>query len=79
MAIVICPILFVKLLNFYLHLLILFTSFIFQVEDLLLDPLPTDDITLSKGHVIMRVNTRDMLNVPEEELLDVLNGQVNTT
>ena len=41
-----------------------------------LDPLPTEDDTLRSGHVIMRVNTRDMLNVPEEELLDVLNGLV---
>ena len=42
-----------------------------------LDPPPSDDVTLSKGHVIMRVNTREMLNVPEDELLDVLNGLVS--
>ena len=41
-----------------------------------LDPAPSDDVTLSKGHVIMRVNTREMLNVPEDELHDVLNGLV---
>ncbi|KAL5259488.1 hypothetical protein ACHWQZ_G009808 [Mnemiopsis leidyi] len=47
-----------------------------EVSEVRLDPAPSDDVTLSKGHVIMRVNTREMLNVPEDELLDVLNGLV---
>ena len=48
-----------------------------QVSEVRLDPPPSDDVTLSKGHVITRVNTREMLNVPEDELLDVLNGLVS--
>ncbi|XP_063681014.1 multiple PDZ domain protein-like isoform X2 [Bolinopsis microptera] len=47
-----------------------------EVAEVQLDPYPSDDVTLSKGHVIMRVNTREMLNVPEDELLDILNGLV---
>ena len=32
---------------------------------------------LCPGHVVLRVNTRDMCEVPEEELLDILNGLVS--
>ena len=43
-----------------------------------LDPEPQGD-TLVPNHVILRVNTRDMRNVPEDELLDILNGLVGTS
>ena len=41
-----------------------------------LEPAPSQGAILQAGHVIMRVNTREMRDVPEEELLDVLNGLV---
>ena len=47
-----------------------------QVSEVRLEPPPAGDVTLKPSHVILRVNTRDMLNVPEDELLDVFIGLV---
>ena len=53
-----------------------FTGYM-EVEEVRLEPAPSQGAILQTGHVIMRVNTREMRDVPEEELLDVLNGLVS--